>query len=234
MKKMSPLWMINRDIFVGYVDKANSISDVLKKLNLTGGGSYNTIRKILDHHKIDYSRFPKGQGHNKGKKFNKPMTPLSEVLIKGSQYCRHNLKKRIKNDGLLKWECAICGNKGEWNNKPLTLILDHINGINNDCQIENLRFVCPNCNSQLDTHCRGYKIKHCVNCGVSMIGQNKHCDRCIEMGVYRIGPKRRMVRPSYEELLRDIKETNYCATGRKYGVSDNCIRKWIKAYKKAG
>ena len=35
----------------------------------------------------------------------------------------------------------------------MTLILDHINGINNDHRLENLRFVCPNCNIQLDTNC---------------------------------------------------------------------------------
>jgi len=39
----------------------------------------------------------------------------------------------------------------EWQNKPLTLILDHINGNNKDHRLENLRWVCPNCNQQLET-----------------------------------------------------------------------------------
>ena len=34
------------------------------------------------------------------------------------------------------------------------------------------------------------------------------------------------------ELLKDIEDTNYTITGKKYGVSDNAIRKWIKQYKK--
>ena len=38
-----------------------------------------------------------------------------------------------------------------WNGKPLVLILDHINGNAEDNRYENLRFVCPNCNSQLPT-----------------------------------------------------------------------------------
>ena len=37
----------------------------------------------------------------------------------------------------------------------LTLILDHINGSNHDDRLENLRWVCPNCNQQLET--TGYK-----------------------------------------------------------------------------
>ena len=35
-------------------------------------------------------------------------------------------------------------------------------------------------------------------------------------------------RPSKEQLLKEIEKTNYCVVGRKYGVSDNAIRKWIK------
>ena len=35
-------------------------------------------------------------------------------------------------------------------------------------------------------------------------------------------------RPIKEQLLEDIKNLGYSGTGRKYNVSDNCIRKWIK------
>ena len=44
-------------------------------------------------------------------------------------------------------------------NKKISLILDHINGVHNDNRITNLRFVCPNCNATLDTHC-GKNKKH--------------------------------------------------------------------------
>jgi 5-methylcytosine-specific restriction endonuclease McrA len=39
-----------------------------------------------------------------------------------------------------------------WNMIPLKLILDHINGVNGDNSPKNLQFLCPNCNSQQDTH----------------------------------------------------------------------------------
>lgn len=49
-------------------------------------------------------------------------------------------------------KCAICGMENSWNNKPLVFILDHINGRANDNTRNNLRLVCPNCDSQLDTY----------------------------------------------------------------------------------
>lgn len=49
-------------------------------------------------------------------------------------------------------KCAICGITSTWNNKPMTLILDHINGNASDNSESNLRCICPNCDSQLDTY----------------------------------------------------------------------------------
>ncbi len=42
---------------------------------------------------------------------------------------------------------------------------------------------------------------------------------------------RKVERPSYERLQSDIDQLGYCGTGRKYGVSDNAIRKWVAAYR---
>lgn len=47
--------------------------------------------------------------------------------------------------------CAICGMKDEWNGKQLVFILDHIDGNADNNNRDNLRLVCPNCDSQLDT-----------------------------------------------------------------------------------
>ena len=48
-------------------------------------------------------------------------------------------------------ECSICGIV-DWQGKPLPFILDHIDGNANNNVIENLRLVCSNCDSQLDTY----------------------------------------------------------------------------------
>ena len=47
--------------------------------------------------------------------------------------------------------CAICDMPDVWNGKPLVFILDHINGDASYSARENLRLICPNCDSQLDT-----------------------------------------------------------------------------------
>lgn len=75
-----------------------------------------------------------------------------EVFVENSTYARHHIKKRIVEEKLVDYKCDECGNVGSWNNKPLPLILDHINGINDDNRLENLRFVCSNCDSQLPTY----------------------------------------------------------------------------------
>jgi transposase-like protein len=36
-------------------------------------------------------------------------------------------------------------------------------------------------------------------------------------------------RPSYEHLMADVQSMSL-AVGRKYGVSDNAVRKWIRWY----
>jgi transposase-like protein len=37
-------------------------------------------------------------------------------------------------------------------------------------------------------------------------------------------------RPPYEQLVAEIEDLGYLGVGRKYGVSDNAIRKWRRAY----
>jgi uncharacterized protein YjcR len=44
-------------------------------------------------------------------------------------------------------------------------------------------------------------------------------------------PERRKVeRPPYEQLIADVQSMSFVAIGRKYGVSDNAMRKWIRWY----
>lgn len=62
-----------------------------------------------------------------------------------------HVKYRLVKAGLLKMECAGCGLGQEWQGKPLSLELDHINGKKRDHRLTNLRVLCPNCHSQTPT-----------------------------------------------------------------------------------
>lgn len=47
--------------------------------------------------------------------------------------------------------CEICG-VSDWNKKPLTLHMDHVDGNPDNNSLSNLRLICPNCHSQTDTY----------------------------------------------------------------------------------
>lgn len=52
------------------------------------------------------------------------------------------------------YECAVCHLQATWNDAPLVLQVDHINGVHHDYRLPNLHFVCPNCHSQTVNFCR--------------------------------------------------------------------------------
>lgn len=68
-----------------------------------------------------------------------------------------SLRKRLLHER--NHTCEQCGIGNEYNGKPLSLELDHIDGNSNNNKIENLRILCPNCHSQTPTH-RAKNIKY--------------------------------------------------------------------------
>ena len=81
---------------------------------------------------------------------DKPL-PLEELTATGRETSRAHLRWRLLKSGVLNAICAECGII-DWNGRPLSMHLHHINGVSNDNQLENLQMLCPNCHSQTDSY----------------------------------------------------------------------------------
>jgi hypothetical protein len=217
------------------------------------------IQKKLDNLGIDYSHVSK-QYERKLKRHD-----LKDVMVKDSFYtCLKSLQSRLKRE--LGWEhkCSVCHLK-EWQNKPIPIEIDHINGEHFDHRLENIRFICPNCHAFTDNYkgknmkvCKnklpkevqepdvyvapdriGRKAREkrkatiCCNCGGEVCNHTSRCKACEDKKRFLDGVQRKVQkRPTLAQLEEDTKNMPYVKVGEKYGVSDNCIRKWMNLYKK--
>jgi 5-methylcytosine-specific restriction endonuclease McrA len=151
-RKRSAIWKISKEELESIVKSCETFTCILKKFNLAHkGGNTKTLKERLNYDKINYSHIPETRYSNLGRNFNSEKTPLHQILVKNSNFARSHLKKRLLQEKILKNKCDICGLKDIWNSKPISLQLDHINGIPNDNTITNLRLLCPNCHSQTKT-----------------------------------------------------------------------------------
>lgn len=154
-----------------------------------------------------------------------------DLFTENSSHYRSTVRKRVLNECLIPYQCAIC-ELSMYEGKQLLLQLDHINGVHNDHRLDNLRFLCANCHSQTDSYCDKNTtrpdpvIHYCSICGINKV--DKEGIRC--MSCYT--SIRRKNIPSKEELLNVIIQYNGVMTsvGKQYGVSDNGVRRWLKSY----
>lgn len=159
---------------VNIVKISTSYKDLAKKLGYTSFSG--DLKKLLEK---KFSNFDTSH-------FNKVICPIKRtaenIFIKDSTADQSTLRKWYYENKYTPYICSICGQEPMWQGKSLTLILDHINGINNDDRLENLRWVCPNCNQQLETTNGKNKKVHrkkyyCIDCGKEI---SRNSTRCIE------------------------------------------------------
>jgi hypothetical protein len=230
-KRKTPInW--TKDLVTTAVGVSINYSEVLRYLGLsTHYGNFETLKKYLKEYDIDHSHFTGAPRHAN---VNVSRT-LEEVMVRDSTYNRSNLKKRLLTEGILLNECSICGLGDEWCGKPIVHQLDHINGINYDHRIENLRMLCGNCHGQTPTYAGrnkgNKKPKLICMCGNAMTGQSKQCKTCFHksnIGVER-PDTRKVPRPTAQQLIEDLSQNPWTHVGKKYGVSDNAVRKWCRS-----
>lgn len=102
-----------------------------------------------------YNKNQGGKGKAKDREYG---CSLNDILDgKHPQYQTYKLKNRLISEGIKHNICEICG-ISEWNNKPLNMELDHIDGNKTNHNINNLQILCPNCHAQTPTY-RAKNIK---------------------------------------------------------------------------
>lgn len=150
------------------IKESKNKTDVLNKLKLkNNGGNYNTLTYFIRKNNIPIDHFiykSSNKDNNKSIRYSN----LLEILIEKSPYKNNgSLKERLYKEGLKERKCELCGQCEIWKGVKISLILDHVNGVNNDNRIDNLRIVCPNCNAGLPIHCRGSREnnKYYCECG---------------------------------------------------------------------
>lgn len=153
---------LGREEIINLLSQHRSIHAALLSLDVSacGSGAYKTFKRrctvlgVNAHEHLNKDLgYPKRNGNG--------IIELKDILVQDSTYQNiGRLKTRMINAGLLEYRCYECGIV-EWNSKPISLHLDHKNGIHNDHRKENIWLLCPNCHSQTVTYggknCRGQK-----------------------------------------------------------------------------
>lgn len=94
---------------------------------------------------------PSGKGTRKEKLDYKDKFNLEDILAgKHPQYISHRLKLRLYKAELKLPKCEECGIE-DWQGKPISFHLEHIDGNHYNHSLENLQILCPNCHSQTET-----------------------------------------------------------------------------------
>ena len=225
------------------IEESDSISDVQRYFGeIKSGSAHQHLKRRIKTLGLDTSHFT-GSKRSRKHTCKARITPeiiLTADRLGGRREATHRLRRAMLEAGVI-YCCGTCGNRGEWLGASLRLEIDHINENRLDNNIDNLRFLCPNCHSLRGNNLDGInkiikieqkrvkKSKICSFCKETYTGVGKKycsntCKNSAEVFKSKI--------PSKEVLEEDFKILKYfTAVSRKYGVSDNSVRKWCKKYK---
>lgn len=233
------------------ISESYSFAQAIRKLGLRDVGSnFATIKKKVEQYNIDVSHFT-GQRWNIGKTekddnriYSKNIEDVFEnnVPIKSS-----NLKEKLFTLGYKEKKCECCGIT-EWQGKPLTLELHHIDGNHYNNGLSNLQILCPNCHSQTETFRSRIKSKtmpqyknidehklsekYCLNCGKLFHPANKRNKFC-SIDCYKEYRKKEsdsnvVYEDELKTLINEYKTISEIA--KKLNLSRPTVRKYLEKY----
>ena len=151
-RRTNPIWKLDEHHFRDLVAKHDSYADMLAELGLPNRGWHPiTLRKRAIELSLDLNHIVPYRSKANSAAVVARCRTADEMFVENSFVTRGVVKRAILREKLIPYVCSECDQVPEWRGKPLTLVLDHINGKNRDHRLVNLRFLCPNCNSQTET-----------------------------------------------------------------------------------
>ena len=193
-----------------------------------------TLNSYLEKMDINYAGQQAKKGQYKGANKYKD---VFEYLEKSTNIKSSILRKKLIESGVKEDRCEICG-ISEWQGVKLPLELHHKDTNHYNNSLENLQILCPNCHSIQEGNSGaaiGTKVKKevkpkteklifiCPQCGQEFSGKGKICRKCYNFS------NRIIERPNRDELKTLIRNNSFLSLSKKFGISDNAIRKWCKS-----